>query len=107
MSAAILRLLTIASLVLMSIGMGAGAFAAPAPITGSRAECVDHPHRLAPADQMDHNSPLCSMACTAMPAVPGDSIAAPLLAKPALDIAATQGLDGVILEIATPPPRQG
>lgn len=105
MSAAILRLLTITSLVLMSLGMGSVAAAhAPAVDSASR-ECADHPQGSGSTDSRDQASPLCSMTCTALPAGPGNAVPPPpLVSKPAT-FAALPGLAGIILEIATPPPR--
>lgn len=105
MSAAILRLLTIASLVLMSLGMGTVAAAQAPTVDSASRECVDHPQGSGPADTRDHASPLCSMSCTALPAGPVNAVPpAPPVSEPAT-IAALPGLAGIILEIATPPPR--
>lgn len=104
MSVAILRLLTIAALVLMPFGMSSGASAAPN--VASSPDCADHLGRTAPSGPQDHQSPLCAMACIAMPANEAP-VSARLLAKPLLQGAAVDGLVGVILEIATPPPRHG
>ncbi|HEY0628955.1 MAG TPA: hypothetical protein VGD23_06465 [Sphingomicrobium sp.] len=106
MIAAFLRLLTLIALVLMPIGMtSAPAAASPMPDSHhmTSGHCDDLPDKeQAPASTMD-----CAAMCSAIPAA-DQALPSPIL-KPQAPrvIGAAERFDGVILEIATPPPRRG
>jgi hypothetical protein len=104
MTAALLRLLTLLALVLMQIGMTSAA-AAASPVPASHhmmaGHCDGQPQQdQAPASKMD-----CAAMCTALPAT--DAAATPAVLKPKAPrtIMAATRFDGIIVEIATPPPR--
>ena len=104
MFAALTRLLTLIALVLMPLGM-TGAPAAASPMPAHALASANHcdqqgGHDQAPAPKMD-----CMAMCTALPAT--DSPAPSLVLKPRAPrtIAVANPFDGIILEIATPPPK--
>lgn len=106
MTAALLRLLTLLALVLMPIGMtSAPAAASPMPASHHTAagHCEEQPDQdQAPASKMD-----CAAMCTALPATDAAAPSPVLKPKAPRTIAVATPFDGVILEIATPPPRHG
>lgn len=110
MTAALLRLLTLLALVLVPIGMtSAPAAASPTPASHHMAagHCDEQPEDdQAPASKMDCAA-MCATMCTALPAM--DAAAPNPLLKPKAPrtIAVAKPFDGIILELATPPPRLG
>ncbi|MDP9421408.1 MAG: hypothetical protein M3Q19_01010 [Pseudomonadota bacterium] len=107
MTAALLRLLTLLALVLMPIGM-TGTPAAASPMSASHHMTADHcdeqqPEQdQAPASKMD-----CAAMCTALPATDSAAPTSVLKPKAPRTIAIATPFDGIILEIATPPPKHG
>lgn len=106
MTAALLRLLTLLALVVMPIGM-ATAPAAASPVPASHhmmgGHCDEQPDQdQAPASKMD-----CAAMCTALPATDSAAPTPVLKPKAPRTIAVATRFHGIILEIATPPPRQG
>jgi hypothetical protein len=107
MTEVMLRLLTIAAVLLMSFGMGIGAAPGHATVMVSASEhCSDQPAKPSPADSMDHASPPCALACAALPAAFTTPELDIVLAKAPLKMTAAHDLHGVVLEIATPPPKR-
>ena len=107
MTSALMKLLALVALVLMPLGMGgAPAVAQPAPdgrAVMAMGHCDEQQEReKAPASKkMD-----CAAACTAIPADAAAEPAAILKPKAPRTIALVAPFTGVVLEIATPPPRQ-
>ena len=104
MSSALMKLLALIALVMMPLGMtGAPALAAPVAPAGTMAGHCDQQKEQdkAPASKkMD-----CAAACTAIPA-PETAEPAPVLRPRApRTIALVAPFAGIVLEIATPPPR--
>lgn len=106
MIAALHRLLTLLALVLMPIGMtSAPAAASPMPASHDTmaGHCEDQPGEdQAPTSNMD-----CAAMCTALPATNAAAATPALKPKTPRTIAVATPFDGIILEIATPPPRIG
>lgn len=107
MTAALLRLLTLLSLVLMPLGMASEpALAQPMPAEHamtSMPHCDDQPDQdEAPAPKMD-----CTAMCTALPATDAPTDAPLLTPVAPRTIAIAAPFVGVEPEIATPPPRHG
>ena len=105
MIAALLRLLTLLALVLMPLGMtGAPATASPMPASHAMASanhCDEQGDQdEAPAPKMD-----CTAMCTALPATDSPAPSFVLKPKGPRTIAVAGPFDGIILEIATPPPK--
>lgn len=97
----VLRMFAIVAVLLMPAGMAAApAFAQPAA-TGEEGHCGDHEQ----PTQETGKSQLHCMACGALPALPTSAEAAALLPKPPKVIARTRAISGIVLEIATPPPK--
>ena len=105
MTAAMIRLMTLLALVLMPIGMaGAPAAASGVPTTHhmTAGHCGEQPDQdQAPASKMD-----CAAMCAALPVSGSDAPFRVLKLNAPRTIAAATAFDGIILEIATPPPRQ-
>lgn len=106
MAATLFRLLALLALVLMPIGMtSAPAAASPMPashhlMTG---HCDEQPEQdEGPTSKMD-----CAAMCTALPAAVSAAATSVLKPKAPRTIAVAARFDGIILEIATPPPRRG
>ena len=107
MAAAALRLLTLIALVLMPVGMaGAPAMAQAAPVEHGMAmgHCDEMPgkEQAPPASKMD-----CAAMCTALPASFGLETGPMLKPEAPRSIVVSAPFDGVVPEIATPPPRLG
>jgi hypothetical protein len=106
MTAALLRLLTMLALVLMPIGMtSAPAAASPVPASHhmTAGHCDEQPEQnQAPASKMD-----CAAMCTALPATDSAAPNPVLMPKAPRTVAVATPFDGIILEIATPPPKHG
>ena len=106
MASALLRLLALIALVIMPFGMtSAPALAAPAHHDMAMAgagHCDEQQDsdRATVQDRMD-----CTAACTALPAASAPVLAPPLKPTTPRTIAIVAPFHGVILEIATPPPR--
>ena len=107
MAAAVLRLLTLIALMLMPVGMaGTPALAQPVPTEHAMAamgHCDDMPvEEQAPSSsKMD-----CAAMCTALPAGFGPAPQPMMKLEAPRSIAAGARFDGIVLEIATPPPRR-
>jgi hypothetical protein len=106
MIAALFRLLTLLALVLMPIGMtSAPAAASPMPASHpmTAGHCDEQPDQdQAPASRMD-----CAAMCTALPATDAAAPTPVFKPKAPRTIAVATRFDGIILEIATPPPKHG
>jgi hypothetical protein len=100
--AAVFRLLALVALVLMPFTMAAapaGAHAMPQAMTQDH--CGDHPDApAAPADMAQ-----CMLMCAALPAAEPLTVFAPDLPKAPLRLNRVKPIHGIILDIATPPPR--
>lgn len=105
MLAQCLRLLTLAALVLMPFTM------APAPAEAHHGQAMatmaaDH----CAGQEQDGQEPVtdmtqCLLMCAALPAVQPSAVEGPALPHGPLRLAAIRPIHGIILEIATPPPR--
>ena len=108
MPAAILRLLTALAVLWMPFGMAPALAGAPAPMD-HHAMAADEDCHGAPASDSDadRGQALCAAMCTVLPAADVPPVMEPFLVV----MPATQGfaasLGGILLEIATPPPRLG
>ena len=105
MIAAFMRLLALLALALMPLGMtGAPATASPMPANHAMAS-ADHCDEQGDQDQAPASRMDCTAMCTALPA--SESAAPSLVLKPKAPrtIAVANPFDGIILEIATPPPK--
>jgi hypothetical protein len=106
MTSALVRLLTLVALLFMPFGMAvapAVAQAAPAEhATMPMGHCEQQPGQdKAPVSKMD-----CAAMCTALPAAYGAALAPAMKPKAQRRISLVTPFTGVVLEIATPPPRQ-
>lgn len=100
MASALLRLLMLASLLLMPAGMAsAPALAAPAP--ASAGHCDEHQK---PVDTSTKQQVHCT-ACTALPAIEAPEAATGMLPEASRLLALIQPISGIEPEITTPPPR--
>ncbi len=104
----LLRLLAIAALLLMPIGMGMTPAAAATHATVSTATAEGHcdgaPQGKAAKGQVGLH---CSGACIALPAEPARADAQPVLPGPSLAAGSVQTFHGTAPPPATPPPRVG
>ena len=107
MAAAALRLLTLIALMLMPIAMaGAPALAQPAPVEHAMAS-MGHCDEMPGEDQAPPSSKMeCTAMCTALPAGFGMAAEPMMKPRPQRSMAAGASFDGIVPEIATPPPRQ-
>ena len=108
MPAALLRLLTALAVLWMPFGMAPALAAVPAPMD-HHAMAADEDCHGAPASERDadRDQALCAAMCTVLPAAETPPVAEPsTVAMPAAVPFAT-ALSGILLEIATPPPRLG
>lgn len=102
--AAILRLLALLAMVLMPFGMAA-APAAPAQSHHSSAGMEHCPDESSTMD-LAGGPGGCAMPCSAaLPAGDAGPIDSPSLARSLVDAGRPPALAGLVLEIATPPPR--
>ena len=125
MAAAALRLLTLIALMLMPVGMaGAPALAQPAPVEhagmamgeggqgSGRAQhggmaAGGHCDEMPVEDQAPSSSKMdCAAMCTALPAGFGPAPQPMMKLEAPRSIAAGARFNGIVLEIATPPPRR-
>ena len=98
--AALVRLLTLFAFLLMPFTMAtAGAHAMPQAM--AERHCGDHGQQPAPATDMTQ----CLMMCAALPAAASLKIVAPDLPKAPVQFTVFRPIHGIILDIATPPPR--
>lgn len=104
MTAALLRLLTLLSLVLMPIGM-TSAPAAASPMPANHHMMAGHCDKQSEKDQAPASKMDCAAMCTALPATDLAATLAVLKPKAPRTIMAATRFHGIILEIATPPPR--
>ena len=102
MASALFRLLALVALMLMPAGMAAPALAQSSTSATPASHCDEHqvPDG-APAQPQAH----CT-GCTALPALDAPPAIAELLPEPTRFLPRTQFVSGIILEIATPPPKQ-
>jgi hypothetical protein len=106
MAAAFLRLLTLLALMLMPAGM-AGAAASAQPVDHAAVTQSDHCSDQPEEDGAPASKPMdCTAACTALPASFAPRLAPPLKPDAPRTIATATPFTGVLLEIATPPPRR-
>lgn len=97
------RFLALAALVLMSFTMSAAPGEAHAmPQATADGHCDDHGQPQAPSapDMAD-----CMLMCAALPAAESITITALEVPKAPRRLALSESIHGIILEIATPPPR--
>ena len=99
--AAVIRLLTLVAFVLMPFTMTpAGAHVMPQAM--AEGHCGDHPDgQPAPATDMAQ----CLMMCAALPAAEPLAVYAPDVPKAPVQLTLIRPIHGIILDIATPPPR--
>jgi hypothetical protein len=106
MTAALLKLMTLFALVLMSLSMTSAPAAAssmPASHHMTAGHCDEQPDQdQTPASKMD-----CAAMCTALPATDAAAPTPVLKLEAPRTIAVATLFEGIILEIATPPPRLG
>lgn len=95
----ILRILAFVAVLLMPAGMAAPAFAQPASVEAEH--CGDHEQ---PVEDSTKAHVDC-MACSALPVLQTAAPATALLPRAPRLIASAQPISGIILEIATPPPK--
>ena len=96
------RLLTLMALVLMPFTMAAAPAEAHAMPQGmSEEHCGDHQQPETPATDLTQ----CLLMCAALPAAEPINVSAPEMIDPPRQQALAQAFHGVILDIATPPPR--
>ena len=97
-----LRLLAMVALVLMPFTMtSAPAEAHAAPSAMAEGHCSEHPDApAAPADMTQ-----CMLMCAALPAAEPAAISSPVELRAPRAVAFAKPIHGIILEIATPPPR--
>lgn len=105
MLAQCIRLLTLAALVLMPFTM-ASAPAEAHPGQAMATMAGDH----CAGQEQDGQAPVtdmtqCMLMCVALPATELSEVEAPALPRAPLRLAAIRPIHGIILEIATPPPR--
>lgn len=101
--ATLLRVLTLIALVLMPLTMTAApaeAHAMPAMAMGEH--CGDHPQAPPMKDMAQ-----CMLMCAALPVADQFAVSPPVLPAPPPVLALISEIHGIILEIATPPPRHG
>ena len=100
---AALRFLALIALVLMPFTMVAAPAEAHAmPQAMAEGHCGDHPDQQpAPATDMAQ----CMLMCAALPAAEPLAVYEPDLPKAPLQLARIKPIHGIILDIATPPPR--
>ena len=104
MGVALLRLVTLVALVLMSFTMTAAPAAARAtPPAMAEGHCSDHPDQSPPMGDMAQ----CLLMCAALPAVHAMQVTPPDGPRAPLALSGVNSIHGIILEIATPPPRLG
>jgi hypothetical protein len=100
---ALVRLVTAFALMLMPLVMttapAAAHAAAPAMIEG---HCADHPAQPGPPAT---DVTQCMLMCAALPAAEPLILAPPIQPRLALRQVLAEPIQGIILEIATPPPR--
>jgi hypothetical protein len=108
MTAALLRLITLLALVLMPIGMASAPAMAQQMPMDDAAMAMGEGHcdkqqgqDKAPATKWD-----CTAMCTALPATDAPAPARRLKLAAPRAIAIAVSFDGIVPEIATPPPRQ-
>lgn len=106
MTSALVKLMTLVALLFMPFGMTAApAIAQPMPADHAMmtmGHCDEQPEQdKAPASKMD-----CTAMCTALPATDAPTPAQVAKLKAPRTIALVTPFTGVVLEIATPPPRQ-
>ena len=112
MAATLLRLLTLTALLLMPFTMVSAPAQAHHDQGGAMpaAHQADHDamhgggHDQPPPSAMDMSQ--CLLMCAALPAGEASPMAAPDLPRAPLILAAAKPINGIILEIATPPPRR-
>lgn len=105
MTAALLRLLTLLAMVLMPIGM-TSAPAAASPMPANHHMMAGHCDKQSEKDQAPASKMDCAAMCTALPATASAATISVLKPKALRTIASATRFDGIILETATPPPRQ-
>ena len=101
-----LRILTLVALVLMPFTMGSAPAQAQSAHSAmakmSSEHCADHQDNGAkPVTDMAQ----CMLMCAALPAAEALSLTPPVLPRTPLILSAVKSIHGIILEIATPPPR--
>ena len=99
---ALLRVLTLLSLVLMPFAMTAAPASAHAMPAAADIHCFDHQRPQTP-NQVDLAQ--CMLMCAALPAAEALTVSAPAVPKAPRRLALAVPIRGIILEIATPPPR--
>jgi putative hemolysin len=107
MIAALTRLLTLLALVLMPLGMtSAPAAASPMP-AGHATPSANHCSEQGDEDEGEtpDSRADCTAMCTALPATDCPTPAMVLQPKAPRSIGMANPFDGIILEIATPPPK--
>ena len=106
MAAAILRLMALIALMLMPVGMaGAPAMAQPAPAEHGMA--MDHCDGMPGEEQAPAPSKMdCAAMCVALPAADTPAPEATIKPTAPRTIAIGARFDGIVPEIATPPPRR-
>ena len=104
MLAALLRLMTILSLMAMPLGMASAE--ASSDMVGHNAATAEHCAETGNTDAPPAGSMDCTAACSALPAAHAQPFGADVL-RPAVprNLSATRSFDDAIPEIATPPPR--
>jgi len=97
-----IRFLTMLAFVLMPFTMApAQVEAHPMPAAMADGHCGEHPDApAAPADMTQ-----CMLMCAALPAAGPVSISSPEELRAPREVAFAKPIHGIILEIATPPPR--
>lgn len=104
MAATLFRLLTLAALVLMPFTMAS----APAEAHHGQSMAMAGDH--CDAQEREGQAPVadmtqCMLMCAALPAAEPLAVEAPGLPRAPLRLAPIRPIQGIILEIATPPPR--
>ena len=105
MAATMLRLLTLAALMLMPFTMAASRAEAHAMPEQMSAEHCGDQHQPAPDAPSTMDMAQCMLMCAALPAAETLTIAPPSVPKAPRRLALAEPTKGIILEIATPPPR--
>ena len=99
---ALLRVLTLLALVLMPFAMTAAPAAAHAMPAMADGHCDDqHP----PDGPQRSDMAQCMLMCAALPAAEVPALSSPTVPKAPPRVALADPIHGIILEIATPPPR--
>ena len=104
MPVTLLRLLTLFAFVVMPFGMAHGPAEAHAMPAAVDEHCGDHPDgQMPPTGDVAQ----CMLMCAALPAGDQLNVSPPIVPAPPPVKALNSAIHGIILEIATPPPRHG